>query len=47
VPEAQFVGALAEQSSISNHQSAINIAYYEPFYLKEFIAAQSHVKGLI
>jgi len=47
VPEAQYVGVLAEQSPITNHQSPINIAYYEPFYLKEFIAAQSHVKGLV
>ena len=50
VPEAQFMGALAEQ--ITNHQSTISnaksvdLAYYEPYYLKEFIAAQSHVKGL-
>ena len=46
VPEAQYVGALAQitnhQSQITNHQ----LAYYEPFYLKEFVAAQSHVKGL-
>lgn len=45
VPEAQYMGALAEnsrQSAISNQQ----LAYYEPFYLKEFVAAQSHVKGL-
>lgn len=51
VPEAQYTGALAEQ--IINHQSSIknaksiDLAYYEPFYLKEFIAAQSHVKGLV
>ena len=50
VPEAKYVGALAEQ--ITNHKSqitnakSIDLAYYEPFYLKEFIAAQSHVKGL-
>ncbi|MBQ3998319.1 MAG: tRNA (adenosine(37)-N6)-threonylcarbamoyltransferase complex dimerization subunit type 1 TsaB [Paludibacteraceae bacterium] len=47
VPEAQYVGVLAEQiinnqSPIANHQ----LAYYEPYYLKEFVAAQSHVKGL-
>ena len=44
VPEAKYVGALAEnqKSKIENQQ----LAYYEPFYLKEFIAAQSHVKGL-
>jgi tRNA threonylcarbamoyladenosine biosynthesis protein TsaB len=57
VPEAQYMGALAEQIinhkfeiinhkfEITNHQS-IDLAYYEPFYLKEFIAAPSHVKGL-
>ena len=50
VPEAQYVGVLAEQianrkSQIANAKS-IDLAYYEPFYLKEFIAAQSHVKGL-
>ena len=47
VPEAQFVGVLAERNS--NHQSPITnhqLAYYEPFYLKEFIAAPSHIKGL-
>ena len=50
VPEAKYVGALAEQ--ITNHQSpitnakSVDLAYYEPFYLKEFIAAQRHVKGL-
>jgi tRNA threonylcarbamoyladenosine biosynthesis protein TsaB len=44
VPEAQYVGMLAEQSAFSRQPS--DIAYYEPFYLKEFIAAQSHVKGL-
>ncbi len=45
VPEAQYMGTLAEsrqQSAISNQR----LAYYEPFYLKEFVAAQSHVKGL-
>ena len=41
VPEAQFVGALAQTMP-----KVTDIAYYEPFYLKEFIAAQSHVKGL-
>ena len=43
VPEAQYVGALAEQ--ITNAKS-VDLAYYEPYYLKEFIAAPSHVKGL-
>ena len=40
VPEAQYVGVLAE------NRESTDLAYYEPFYLKEFIAAQSHVKGL-
>ena len=47
VPEARYMGVLAEQ--IINHQSPITnqqLAYYEPYYLKEFIAAPSHVKGL-
>ena len=51
VPEAQYVALLAEQitnrkSQITNAKSS-DLAYYEPFYLKEFIAAQSHVKGLV
>ena len=49
VPEARFVGLLAEQSQIKNQKSKItnqDLAYYEPYYLKEFIAAPSHVKGL-
>lgn len=45
VPEAQYVGALAESGK--RKEENVNLAYYEPFYLKEFIAAQSHVKGLI
>lgn len=47
VPEAQYMGALAEQ--LLAHGKGISgndLAYYEPFYLKEFVAAQSHVKGL-
>lgn len=42
VPEAQYMADLAE-----NLPHVTDIAYYEPYYLKEFIAAQSHVKGLI
>lgn len=44
VPEAQYLGALAEQSS--RKITGAELAYYEPYYLKEFIAAPSHVKGL-
>ena len=47
VPEAQYMGRLAEQALAENKQLTANgIAYYEPYYLKEFIAAPSHVKGL-
>ena len=47
VPEAQYVGVLAEQLTANSQKLIANqIAYYEPYYLKEFIAAQSHVKGL-
>ena len=48
VPEAQYVGILAEQivNCKSSNRQSIDLAYYEPFYLKEFIAAPSHVKGL-
>ena len=51
VPEAQFMGALVEsrKSKVESRKmiSGAELAYYEPFYLKEFIAAPSHVKGLI
>lgn len=40
VPQARFMGALAQSLP------AVDVAYYEPFYLKEFIAAPSHIKGL-
>ena len=44
VPEAKYVGTLAESGKKKVESTAL--AYYEPFYLKEFVAAQSHVKGL-
>jgi tRNA threonylcarbamoyladenosine biosynthesis protein TsaB len=44
VPQAQYVCALAEASD--RRYQASGLAYYEPYYLKEFIAAPSHVKGL-
>jgi tRNA threonylcarbamoyladenosine biosynthesis protein TsaB len=47
VPEAQYMGTLAEQIIAKSQELRANeIAYYEPFYLKEFIAAPSHIKGL-
>lgn len=44
VPEAKYVGTLAESGK--EKVESTDLAYYEPFYLKEFVAAQSHVKGL-
>jgi len=43
VPEARYMGRLIANS---RQLTAAEIAYYEPYYLKEFIAAPSHVKGL-
>jgi tRNA threonylcarbamoyladenosine biosynthesis protein TsaB len=45
VPEAQYMGRLAEAEN-ALRLTGEKIAYYEPFYLKEFIAAPSHIKGL-
>lgn len=44
VPEARYMAHLAEQER--ELKKGNDLAYYEPFYLKEFVAAQSHVKGL-
>ena len=45
VPEARFLATYVE-TILDNTQTYPDIAYYEPYYLKEFIAAPSHVKGL-
>lgn len=44
VPQAQYMGLLAEMQH--NSLDVKQMAYYEPFYLKEFVAAPSHIKGL-
>lgn len=44
VPQAQCMGLLAEMQPYS--LDVKQMAYYEPFYLKEFVAAPSHIKGL-
>ena len=46
VPEARFLAVYAEAILDNNRNPYVDIAYYEPYYLKEFVAAQSHVKGL-
>ena len=43
VPDAQYMGQLAETIPPLDLKQ---VAYYEPFYLKEFVAAPSHIKGL-
>ena len=45
VPDAQYMGQLAEQLT-AQMLDIKQVAYYEPFYLKEFVAAPSHIKGL-
>ena len=49
VPDAQFMGELVERREPRGENRKVedkDLAYYEPFYLKEFVAAPSHVKGL-
>ena len=43
VPQAQYMGEIAEKMPILDIKQ---MAYYEPFYLKEFVPAASHIKGL-
>lgn len=46
LPRASFMGRLAELQSKLGMLDMKAIAYYEPFYLKEFVPAASHIKGL-
>ena len=46
VPESRHLATLIDGILDNTQRQTVSIAYYEPFYLKEFIAAQSHVKGL-
>lgn len=43
-PSAAFMAKLSEQKF--NQQDFENVAYFEPFYLKDFVAGISRVKGL-
>lgn len=45
VPEARTLALTVGSPSVHRRDSQ-QIAYYEPYYLKEFVAAPSHVKGL-
>lgn len=46
VPEAQYMGMLAEMMAADPNRADIDIAYFDPLYVKDFIPAPSHVKGL-
>lgn len=41
--QAKYMGKLAENATALDIKQ---MAYYEPFYLKEFVPAPSHIKGL-
>lgn len=43
-PSAGYMAALADQQL--NAERFVDVAYFEPFYLKDFIAGKPHVKGL-
>ena len=43
-PSAAYMRTLAE-NALRNHDF-VDVAYFEPFYLKDFIAGKPHVKGL-
>lgn len=45
VPHAKYMGLLAEQQATAALDTK-QMAYYEPFYLKDFVPAPSHIKGL-
>lgn len=44
LPSAAFMAALAEQALQA--RDFVDVAYFEPFYLKDFVAGKPHVKGL-
>ena len=44
-PSAAFMRPLAERALLN--KDFVDVAYFEPFYLKDFIAGKPHVKGLV
>ena len=44
-PSAAHMRTLAEQAL--QKQQFVDVAYFEPFYLKDFVAGKPHVKGLV
>lgn len=47
VPEAQFMGGVAEGLPRQAYVEGKALAYFDPLYVKEFVPAPSHVKGLV
>lgn len=47
VPEAQFMGSVAEALPRQAYVEGKALAYFDPLYVKEFVPAPSHVKGLV
>lgn len=43
-PSAAFMAALSDQALKT--RDFVDVAYFEPFYLKDFIAGKPHVKGI-
>ncbi|MBO7628563.1 MAG: tRNA (adenosine(37)-N6)-threonylcarbamoyltransferase complex dimerization subunit type 1 TsaB [Bacteroidales bacterium] len=43
-PSAAYMAALADQAMKAG--DFVDVAYFEPFYLKDFIAGKPHVKGM-
>ena len=44
-PSAAYMLPLADKALREHH--FVDVAYFEPFYLKDFIAGKPHVKGLV
>ena len=44
-PSAAYMLPLVEKAL--REQDFVDVAYFEPFYLKDFIAGKPHVKGLV
>ncbi len=44
-PSAAYMRSLAERALLN--KNFVDVAYFEPFYLKDFIAGKPHVKGLV
>ena len=44
-PSAAFMRPLAEKALLN--KDFVDVAYFEPFYLKDFVAGKPHVKGLV